>query len=307
MIVSLCLGRYELSLKECLQAIFLEGPKINIRVIYNLRLPRILFSCFAGGALAIVGLIFQTIFKNGLASPDLLGTTSGCSLGAIIAILWLPSMFFEQIFAFVGGILSLLFVYYLSKNQRGSKLTNLLVCGLIVQALFTSLIAMLKITADPYQQLGSIEYWLMGGFSDVQLKHVLNIIMIIVFLIVLYKIRWSIQLLSLGEEAITVGLPVKKIRITAFVCCILLISCIVSVAGPVSWVGLLIPHMVRLWMHQPISKVFFQTFLIGGIFVIICDTIARCLFTIEIPISIVTSLFGAMYLIVLLRKGNKIV
>lgn len=306
-LLSIFLGRYNLSVSDTFQALILKADSIQIRLLYYIRLPRILFACIAGGALAVSGMVFQTIFKNGLASGDVLGTSSGCSLGAIIGILFFDSIILTQLFTFVFGMLSLGLVFFLSKKQKGNQLVNLLICGIIVQAVFTSLITAFKLTADPYQDLGTIEYWLMGGLSDVSWTSCIISSLLVGFAsLLLYKLRWQIQMIGFGDEAITMGVSVKKIRTIALVLSTLLISSIVAVAGPISWVGVLIPHMIRLWMQKPISKNFAFTFLIGAVFVLLCDTLARCLFAIELPISIVTSLFGAIYLMVMFRKGKRI-
>ena len=199
-------------------------------------------------------------------------------------------------------------VYFLTRRSKGNEIVNLLISGIIVQAIFTSLIMAFKIVADPYQQLPSIEYWLMGGFADASWSNLLIcFVLILISVFVLYRLRWSIQIIGFGQEANTLGVDVKKIRNRALIFSILLVSSVVSVAGPVSWVGLLVPHMIRLWTNQPISKNYVLTLLVGAVFVLWCDNIARCLFTIELPISIVTSFFGALYLAIIFRRGKKVI
>ena len=305
--LSIFTGRYRLSFLDTFNALIFNEESIQIRLLYQIRLPRILFACIAGGALAISGLVFQTIFKNGLASGDVLGTSSGCSLGAIIGILFFDSFLMTQFFTFIFGMFSLALVFFLSQKQRGNQLVHLLVCGIIVQAMFTSLITGLKLTADPFQELGTIEYWLMGGLSDVGWKNgSVSCLLVGLGSLVLYKLRWQIQMIGFGEEASTMGVNVKMVRTLALSLSTLLISAVVAVSGPISWVGILIPHMIRLWTHRPISKSFTFTFVIGAVFVLLCDTIARSLFAIELPISIVTSFFGAIYLMVIFRKGKRV-
>lgn len=306
-LLSLFLGRYNLSIEETLKALFFQSDSLNVRLLYNIRLPRILLTCIAGGALAVSGMVFQTIFKNGLASPDILGTTSGCSFGEILGILFFDSVFLTEVSAFLCGLLSLGLVFFLSKHQKGNRLVNLIICGIIVQAIFTSFITEFKIIADPFQQLGTIEYWLMGGFSDISWTNsIITSLFVCASSIILYLYRWQIQMVGFGSEAKTMGVDVKKMQTVSLVLSTLLISSIVAVAGPVSWVGLLVPHMVRLWTKEAISKSFGLTFFIGAVFVLLCDTISRCLFVIELPISIVTSFFGAIYLMIIFRKGKQV-
>lgn len=307
-LLSLCVGRYGLTLQETIETLCFQGDDVWIRLIYRIRLPRILLAVVSGGALSICGLIFQNVFRNGLASPDLLATTSGCSFGAIVGILTFNEIVWIEGTSFLFGLVSLAIVFFLARNQKGNAIVNLLVCGIIVQAIFNSLILACKIVADPYQELPSIEYWLMGSFSDASWSTIqFSFLIIVVSSIVLYRMRWHIQNLAFQEEAASLGIEVKKVRTITLVLCTLLVSSVISVAGPVSWVGLLVPHMIRLWLKKDMAQSFGRTFILGSIFVLACDTLARCLFAIELPISVVTSFFGAIYLIVLFRKGKRIV
>lgn len=305
---SICIGRYGLSMQDIIHSILFMQEGVGAHLIYTIRLPRILMAVLCGMSLSCAGMIFQSLFKNGLASPDILGTTSGCSFGAVLAILLGNSFFGVEIFSFGFGLLSLFFVFFMSKNAKGNRMFNLLIGGIIVQAIFTSMIMALKILADPYQQLPSMEYWMMGGLSDVNwFRLCFSAILILICLFVLYKLRWVIQILSFGEEANTLGINVGKMRLVVLVLSTILVSSVVSVAGPVSWVGLMIPHFVRQWKKESISKSFCLTAFLGALFVLWSDTLARSLFLIELPISIVTSFFGAIYLLIVLKKGNRIV
>lgn len=209
--VSLFLGRYGLSINETFSALCFQGDRIANSLLYNIRLPRILLVCLCGGALSIAGMVFQTIFKNSLASPDIIGTTSGCSLGAILGILFLSDVLMIELSSFVWGLLSLFLVYFLTRRSKGNEIVNLLISGIIVQAIFTSLIMSFKIVADPYQQLPSIEYWLMGGFADASWSNLLIcFVLILISVFVLYRLRWSIQVIGFGQEANILGVDVKK-------------------------------------------------------------------------------------------------
>ena len=202
-------------------------------------------------------------------------------------------------------MLLVILTFLLASRVRGNRILNLVVAGLILQAVATSLMMMMKLYADPATQLANMEYWLMGGFSDASWSAVfLTLVLCTLGMSGLYLLRWQIQLLSFGEEASTLGVNVKLIRWVSLLLATLLISSVISVAGIVSWVSLLIPHIIRIACRKPISQTMGITAVSGAIFLLLCDTLARTLMTIEIPISILTSLFGALALVVLFVKGR---
>ena len=210
-----------------------------------------------------------------------------------------------ELCSFVGGILSVTLTILLANHVKGNRMLNLVIAGLIMQAITTSLMMLLKINADPFHELASMEYWLMGGFGDTGWSQVvITFVIIAVCTLILYVLRWQIQMLSFGDEAKAMGVQVRNIRIIALITSTLLISSIISIAGIVSWVGLLVPHIVRMLNKKTFSQNIGITFICGALFLLICDTLARTLFVIELPISILTSLFGALFLIVLFVKGR---
>lgn len=268
-------------------------------------MPRMLLVVMSGGALAVSGYIFQTIFKNPLASGDVIGAASGCSLGAAIAILTAGGMFALQLYSFLGGMLAVVLTMLLAHRIKGNRVLNLVVIGIVVQAIMSAALMLLKISADPNQELASIEYWLMGGFSNATWTSVgIAFILIAVSFALLYLFRWQIQMLAFGEEARTMGISTRMITVIALLLATLLVSSVISFAGVVSWVGLLIPHIVRQIHKQMVSKSLGFTFLCGAWFLLVCDILSRSLFVIELPISILTSLFGAVCLLVLFVKGR---
>lgn len=302
---SLCMGRYGSSISEIWNALLLSGDEITKSLVWNLRLPRILLVCISGAALAISGVVYQTIFQNPLASGDVIGASSGCSLGATFAILMFSNAWATELSSFIGGMIIVLLTFFLASHVRGNRILNLVVAGLVLQAVANALMMMLKLYADPLTQLAEIEYWLMGGFSDASWESVIiTMILCTVGGLGLYLLRWQIQLLSFGEETSTLGVSVKTIRWVSLLLATLLVASVISVAGIVSWVSLLIPHVIRIAYKQPISKTMGITAISGAIFLLVCDTLARTLLTIEIPISILTSLFGGIALIVLFLKGR---
>lgn len=273
-------------------------------VLYKIRLPRIVFVLICGGMLALSGSVLQSVFKNPLVSGDVLGVSSGCSIGAILGILMNGNAVLLQVFAFIGGIVAMYLTIQMASSLKGNKTLYLILSGIVISALANAVIMGLKLTADPYQHLPTIEFWLMGGFSSITWSDYLYAVPImIVAAFLLYKLRYSIFVLSFGdEEAQSLGLNVKKIRISVLLLSTLLISSVVSIAGIVSWISLMAPHIAQMIHKKSFHYGFVSTFLVGSILLLIADDIARCLFTMELPISILTSMMGAVVLWYLLKK-----
>lgn len=304
MIISLLYGRYGAGALTAASA-FVHGTATTLgKIMWQIRLPRIFFVIVAGGILAISGQIFQTIFKNPLASGDVLGATSGCALGAAIAIVCFNAVYMRWIMAFVFGLGSISCCLLLALKIKGSRIFNLVISGMIMQAICSALLMIIKLTADPYQHLGTIEFWLMGGFSDITWQKLMMIMPLAAILIfILYKLRWQIQLLAFGQEANSFGVNTQIIMITVIIMNAMLLSSVIALCGIVSWVGLLVPHIIRLTFKEDFCHSFILNLLGGGIFLLVCDSISRNLFAFELPISIITSIFGAVFLVILFIKG----
>lgn len=302
---SLFMGRYSLSIGDVIYSIFHPlSDSMNHTVFYAIRLPRVFFVLLCGGFLAISGSVLQTVFKNPLVSGDVLGVSSGCSLGAILAILLGGNTTLIQLLSFAVGLFAMYLTISMASYLKGNRMLHLILCGMIVTSLANALIMSCKLVADPVHQLPTIEFWLMGGFSSITWKDILfSLPLLILSTFFLYKLRYSIFLLSLGEEdASALGIPVAKIRLFALLFSTLLISNIVSVVGIVSWISLMAPHIAKLFSDKPFHQNFKTVFLVGSILLLIGDDISRCLFTMELPISIITSLMGALVLAYFLKK-----
>ena len=197
---SLCAGRYGSSLSDIARALLFSGDELTQSLVWNLRMPRILLVSISGAALAVSGVVYQTIFRNPLASGDVIGASSGCSLGAVFAILFYQESWFIELCAFLTGMLLVILTFLLASRVRGNRILNLVVAGLILQAVATSLMMMMKLYADPATQLANMEYWLMGGFSDASWSAVLlTLVLCTLGMSGLYLLRWQIQLISFGE------------------------------------------------------------------------------------------------------------
>ena len=263
-ILSLFIGRYKIDLMELLNDGLLSR---DFTIFFNIRLPRVILVVFSGGGLALAGMVFQSIFQNPLISPDVLGVTSGCSLGAALAIIFMaanPLMI--QFMAFLTGMIAVEFSVLLSKNMGGNKILGLVISGIVTQALASAMIMILKYFADPYKELPAIDYWLMGGFHNSNWDNIIYVIPpVIVSIVILYLLRWRLKVCTMGDvQATLLGVDIKKIRIITILISTLLVSVVVSVAGVVSWIGILAPHIVKSYAKDDISKNMILTVLMGG-------------------------------------------
>lgn len=304
-ILSLCIGRYELSPLEILNTLIGNGDMGEYSLLVNIRIPRIILVVISGGALALSGMVFQSMFQNPLISPDVLGVTSGCSLGAALGIVFLSaSPILVQSLSFTFGLLAVIFSVLLSKRMRSNRILALVISGIVTGALTSSMIMIIKYFADPYKDLPAIDFWLMGGFYNSSWSNIAYVSVLCLFsTIVIYLFRWRLKVITMGDEsAKLLGVNVKLVRLIVILASTLLVSAVVSVAGVISWIGILVPHIVKSYAKDDISKNIPITILAGGIILLLADTLARSITTTEIPISIVTSFVGAPFLVYLLNK-----
>lgn len=309
-LLSLCVGRYPLTLSDLWGILTGSDGGMGSRVFLQIRLPRTFLVLACGAALSISGLVYQNIFRNPLVSPDVLGVTGGASVGAAAAILAGASAAATAASAFGAGIFTVLVTVALAKAAGGQQKVTLLISGIVTGALAGALLMMLKYLADPSQQLPSIEYWLMGSFHTSDWKDVGAAAPVIAAsLFCLWLMRWKLQLLVLGEEeAGSLGLPVGKVRLAGALLATLLAASVVSAAGAVSWIGLIVPHMIRRLFGDDLKRNFSLCAMGGGTFLLLADTLARSLTAAEVPVSILTSFAGALLLALALagrsRKGE---
>lgn len=301
--VSLCTGRYPLTLEALLQ-----GDRASVNVFLTLRLPRTVMALLSGFGLGCAGMIYQMIFKNPLASPDIIGVSSGASTGAAAAILFFhASAGGVTAAAFIGGLLAVFLSLALARLSGHQNISSLVLSGIAVNALAQSLLMMLKFTADPERELASIEYWIMGSLGSVTASRIPAPCMIVipctVLLAVLYR---QILFLTLDEdEARMLGTPVTILRICTLTAATLVVAAIVSVTGLISFAGLLAPHAARLLTKDHRIVTFFLSGILGGFLLLLSDIIARSTASGEMPVSILTSVLGAPFLLWLILKGGK--
>jgi iron complex transport system permease protein len=316
-LVSLTLGKYPVGLSDI--CCFFTSKLFNIgsmapadsalleNLLLNIRLPRILAAILIGASLAISGASFQAMFVNPLVSPDLLGVLAGSSFGAALGMIFAKSWVVVQVSSFAFGIIAVIISVGIAKIHKGNSILLLILGGVISGAFFTSMLSIIKYTADPYNQLPAITQWLMGSLSFTD-KHTILITVIpqITGIILIIFLSGYINALSMGDdEAKSLGVPVGKIRLVLIFLSTMISAMTVVLAGMIGWVGLIIPHIGRM-IVGPDNKVLIPACaLIGAVYLLLVDDISRLLFSVEIPIGISTSLIGIPFFAFILRKARR--
>lgn len=309
-LIALCLGQYTIALQDVIKVLTLqEVDLVNAEtVIFNIRIPRILVSLIVGSGLATAGASFQALFSNPLATPDTLGCANGASFGAALGILLGLNALGIQISALIFGILAVVLVFAFTRYRHANQIMMIILGGMVVSSLFSALVSLIKYVADPNDVLPVITFWLMGSFSNSTVRSLYTgVPMIILGMMILYLMRYRMNALSLKEEeAASLGINVRKNRMIVIVASSLITASVVSMCGVVGWVGLLIPHISRMLFGNNHTKVIPGCIVFGALFMLIIDTIARCMYQAEIPVSILTAIIGAPVFLLLLRKTGGI-
>ena len=309
--VSSLLGRYAVRASDVLAACLGWmglAPTVHggAQVVMELRLPRIVGAVLVGAALSVSGAAYQVMFRNPMVSPTILGVSAGAAFGAAIAILLSLPVLVVHLTTFGGGLLAVAITYVVGvKFCRGGNTTlAIILSGIIVSTLFTSLLSMIKYVADPYDKLPVIVYWLMGSLASITRDNlILPLLLMAAAFLLLYFLRWKINLLSFGdEEAKSLGIPVERLRLTVIICATLMTAAAVSISGIIGLVGLVVPHLVRFIVGPNFRFLLPGSALMGGLFLLASDNLARTLWTMEIPLGILTSLFGVPFFLYLLIK-----
>lgn len=272
--------------------------------VLNIRLPRILMACMVGGALAVAGTAYQSVFRNPMAAPDILGASSGACFGAALAILLGWSRGGIALTAFGVSLLTVVLVYLIARRVRGNQAVNILLAGIMVSSLFSAGTSYIKLVADPSDQLPAITYWLMGSLNGARMRDVAFIVLPMALgLVPLLLLKWRINLLTLGEEeASSMGVNVPALRLAVVVCATLLTAASVAAAGMIGWVGLVIPHLSRKLVGNDCRHLLPASLLMGALFLLGVDDVSRNLLAVEIPIGILTALIGAPFFIYLMTQ-----
>lgn len=310
-LISLSIGPYNLSLKEVFQVLIRserlqmadqERGRLASLIVWDIRLPRIILAGLVGTALSISGNIFQGCFRNPLVEPYILGVSSGAAFGASMAIVF-PAIFFSiPISAFIFAGLTVLVTLSLGHIRGQIQTLSLILAGVVIGSFFSSLVSILKYISND-AALREIIFWLLGGFYHSSWREIYFLAPIILPVSgLVWFLGWKLNIISIGdEEAKSLGVDPKKNKIILIACATLLTSISVAYVGIIAWVGLMVPHAARMMIGPDNRYVIPLSALIGTIFLLICDTLARNLIEGEIPIGILTSILGAPYLLYLLR------
>lgn len=314
-ILSFLIGRYPISPSEVLTIITSKILPININstpaintVIFDIRLPRILAAMLVGAALSVAGAALQGLFRNPLVAPDKLGVTAGAGFGAALAILLYAGAFLIQISAFIWGLIAVTITYLLSKTFKGTSMLTLVLTGIAVEAFFAAMIALSKYMADPYSQLPTIVFWLLGSLSSINNQDLLMMgPPIIIGILILLMVRWRINVLSMGEEeAKTMGIETGKLQAIIIISSTIITASAVSLCGIIGWIGLVIPHVARMIVGPDHKVLLPASIILGAFFLLLIDDISRTLTTIEIPLGILTAIIGAPFFLYLLAKSKEV-
>lgn len=311
---TMLLGQYPISFQDVFNVLgthLLGGDVTALNKLYNtilweIRIPRILLVILVGAALATSGAVYQGAFRNPLVEPFILGVSAGASLGAALAIVY-PQVFFNvQVGAFCFAMLAVGLAYLSARVEGKTPVVTLILAGVIISSLFQAVVSMLKYLADD-KALRAIVFWTMGGFYYASWEDVRNLTPVILLcFMVIWFLSWRLNILSMGdEEARTLGVHPDRLKLIFIVISTLMTAIAVSAVGIIAWVGLMMPHAVRMILGPDNRFVIPASALLAGIFLLICDTIARTMTTAEIPVSIITSILGGPYLFYLLRTKGK--
>ena len=298
----LFVGKYPLSMEK-----LLAGDEMQWRVFLTLRLSRTVVGVIGGFALGVAGFVYQTVFRNPLASPDIIGVSSGASAGAAAGILFLSGSAAVTVSAFAGALLAVVFALILSGLDRSGKNSTIVLAGIAVHSLAQTALMCLKLTADPERELASIEYWIMGSLNTVNAYSARGnlILCILCSLCLLIFHRHIILLSAKEEEARMLGVNVPLLRVLVLILATLAVAAVISLTGLISFVALLAPHGARLLTKNNRLGTMALSGFLGGIILCGADILARSVAAAELPVSIFTSLLGAPFLIFLIVRERR--
>ncbi|MCH2205460.1 MAG: iron ABC transporter permease [Lentisphaerales bacterium] len=288
-----------------------ESP--DYQIFFNIRLPRVILAFIAGAALSVCGMCFQSMFRNDLATPFTLGIASGASFGVVLYIFLggpvILSAFLSgtSIAAFSGAMLALLIVFSLVKYKKNVQLGDILLGGVAINFFFSSLILIFQFRAEN-SQLGEMLYWMIGGLQVIGYEQIRFVIVFVVvgMIVVILNLK-EMDLLVIGEDMATSrGVDVAKVRQRLFLAVSLIVGAVVSVCGPIGFVGLMGPHICRKFTGPGHKLLFWASTLFGGVFLMVSDTLARTIFyPTELPVGLITSTLGGPFFFWLIIKGKR--
>lgn len=308
---SLLVGQYGVSPIETIKILMGSLPVSDSQlhtvtsIVLNIRLPRTIAAILIGGALAIAGITYQCVFRNILVSQDVLGVSTGACTGAAIAIVMDLSSYYIQGFSFIMGLLTVGTVFLLSNSIKADRTLSLILSGMLVSGLMSSVLGYIKYMADPQTHLQSIVFWTMGDLSSISLNQICQITLpMAVCILLIFMNRWKLNFFCYSDgEATNLGFDIRFYRVLFLAASTVLVSMAVSVAGSIGWIGLVIPQLVRTVVGADNTDTVGLSFIMGATFLLLMDVINRLVSTAELPISILTGLVGTpIFIICLLLK-----
>lgn len=313
--ISLLLGRYPIDpgqavamLVNCVIPLDQTWTDQQATLFFNVRLPRILLALMVGCCLSVAGAAYQGTFQNPLVSPDILGASQGAAFGAAVAILLGFTSTMVSVSAFGFALFTVFLVLLISARAKGNHMMVVVLAGVMVSSLFQAGVSYAKLVADPTDELADITYWLMGSLTGAKMAQVTTVFPILfIGCAVLFALRWRINILTMGDdEASTMGVNARLIRIIVIIAATFVTAACVSVTGMIGWVGLVIPHLCRMIVGADYRKLIPASMLMGAGFLLLVDDIARLATTAEIPIGILTAFVGAPFFLYLITRKKKI-
>lgn len=310
---SLCVGYYPLTPVQVVNAALAPlgyGGEVlpqAVTIFWSIRLPRVLSAVLIGASLSVAGSAYQGMFRNPLVSSDILGVSSGASLGAALAILGGASGWVIQLSAFAGGVAAVAAAYLISRRSAHSHTLSLVLTGSMIMSLCNAGVTMIKYVADPDDVLQQITFWLMGSLTKTDLEALgWSLPPMLAGLALIFLFRWRINLATLDEEeARSLGLNVRRFRLLLIAASTLLSAAAVCLGGLIGWVGLMIPHLARALVGADYRRLIPASAMLGGIYLLLMDDLARSILSMELPLGVVTSIMGAPFFIFLILKKRR--
>ena len=309
--IALFMGRYPLPIPlvaEILWAKLTLGasgvPLKYETIVWDIRLPRAILGALVGASLAVSGAAFQGLFRNPLVSSGILGVSAGSGFGAALAIVLFNSTAHIYLFAFCFGGIAVLLSIMVGSIYNTTPTIMLVLGGVIISSVFSALLSFLKYVADPYNQLPTIVFWLMGSMASVRYQDItIAGLPMVIGLAGLFAVRWRLNVLSMGDkEALSLGINTKLNKGLIIFCATLATAGAVCVSGIIGWVGLVIPHIARMLVGNDNRLVIPTSMSLGACFLTFVDTLGRTITGSEIPLGILTALVGGPFFVYLLKK-----
>lgn len=313
-LISLSVGRYTVPVNEVARILINEVIALprtwtdaESNVVLGVRLPRVLLGMLVGGGLALGGAALQAAFRNPLVSPQILGVSSGASFGGVLALMFGLGSTFLVGGAFLFGLAALGMVRLIGRTRSGGAILMIVLGGVVTSAFFSALVSFITYVADPYSTLPSIVFWLMGSLATADMAKVLiAAVPILAGSAAIIVLRWRINILSLGDDdAASLGVNPGRLRAVLLTMVALMTAGAVAVSGVIGWVGLVVPHIARLWVGPDHRISMPTTFVLGAAYLTIIDTLSRTVSSGEIPLGILTAIIGAPVFVLLLRNSRR--